>query len=355
MAYRYPQRYVSFADLAVELTADKNRALTVLKQLNQTIDWNPINRLLEQFYPIGKHEEGGKAYPPLLLFKCLLLQKWFQIPSDPDLESQINDRISFKSFLGLPMDQAAPDHSTFSRFRKRLSKKAMVQLNSALLNQFDQHGISINEGIAVDARLVQSASKPLSNDKLKELREKQNSPEGMLDKNGKPKKFSRDLESDWTVKNDVPHYGLKEHAAVDTSNGLILSTNITPASHSDSTYLPYATVYSMHTSQNIKVVYADKGYAGEPNRSFLSLNKIADGIMRKNNINAGLTETEIARNKSISKKRYIVEQYFGIATLFDDRGRARFTTIIKNSIDAMFRQFAFNLRKGACILKRLPA
>jgi IS5 family transposase len=232
MAYRNPQRYVSFADLAVEMIADKNRALAVLKQLNQTIDWNPINHLLEQFYHTGKHAEGGKAYPPLLLFKCLMLQKWFQIPSDPDLESQINDRISFKSFLGLPMDQAAPDHSTFSRFRSRLSKKTMVQLNSALLNQFDQHGISISEGIAVDARLVQSASKPLSNNKLKELREKQNGPEGKLDKNGKAKKFSRDLESDWTIKNDVPHYGLKEHAAVDVDNGLILSTNITSFMHS---------------------------------------------------------------------------------------------------------------------------
>ena len=112
--------------------------------------------------------------------------------------------------------------------------------------------------------------------------------------------------------------------------------------------------YSMHTDQQIEIVYADKGYAGAPNRNFLSLNEIADGIMRKNNINASLTETEIARNKQISKKRYIVEQYFGIATLFDDRSRARFTTIIKNSIDAMFRQFAFNLRKGANLLGRLP-
>lgn len=54
----------------------------------------------------------------------------------------------------------------------------------------------------------------------------------------------------------------------------------------------------MHTEQKIKVVYADKGYAGAPNRNFLSMNQIADGIMRKNNINATLTETEIARNKS---------------------------------------------------------
>ena len=35
--------------------------------------------------------------------------------------------------------------------------------------------------------------------------------EGKLDKNGKAKKFPRDLESDWTNKNDVPHYGLKDY------------------------------------------------------------------------------------------------------------------------------------------------
>ena len=355
MAYRKPQRYFSFADLAVEKHADKNRALALLKQLNHTIDWKPIDKLLAKFYHTGKAAEGGKAYPPLLLFKCLLLQKWFQIPSDPDLESQINDRISFKSFLGLPIDQPAPDHSTFSRFRSRLSKAAMTQINSALLNQFHSHGLSINEGVAIDARLIKSASRPISNDKIKELKDLQDSPEANLDKNGNVKKFSRDLESDWVVKNDVPHYGIKEHAAVDVENGFVLSTNITACSHHDSTYLPYAAIYSMHTDDPIETVYADKGYAGAPNRNFLAMNHIGDGIMRKNNVNASLTETEIIRNKAISKKRYIVEQYFGISSLHDDRNRARFTTIFKNSIDAMFRQFAFNLRKGAKILRFLPA
>lgn len=113
MAYRNPQHYVSFADLEVEMIADKNSTLVVLKQLNQTIDWNPINQLLEQFYHTGKHFEDCKTYPPLQLFKSLMPQIWFQIPSDQNLESQINDRISFKSFLGLPMDQTASDHSTF--------------------------------------------------------------------------------------------------------------------------------------------------------------------------------------------------------------------------------------------------
>ena len=122
--------------------------------------------------------------PPMLLFRCMLLQKWFRINSDPELENQINDRLSFKKFLGLSLSKPSPDHSTFSRFRSRLSKNAMDQINSEILRQFENKCLTINEGIAVDARLVKSASRPVSNKKLKKLKEKNNSPEGKLDKNG---------------------------------------------------------------------------------------------------------------------------------------------------------------------------
>jgi transposase, IS5 family len=163
-------------------------------------------------YIVGTSSEGADAYPPLLLFKCLILQKWFHIDSDPELESQINDRISFKKFLGLSFSDPSPDHSTFSRFRKRLSKEAMDQINSEILRQFENQGLTINEGVAIDARLVKSASRPISNKEIKKQQKKRNTPEGKLDKNGKPVKFSRDMESNWTIKNNEPHYGLKESA-----------------------------------------------------------------------------------------------------------------------------------------------
>ena len=121
-----------------------------------------------------------------------------------------------------------------------------------------------------------------------------------------------DLESDWTVKNDEPHNCLKEHASVDRKNGFELATNMTPSSIHDSKYLPYLTLASCHTKEPIKKVYADKGYFGEPNRAFLSLNKIRDGVMRKDTMTAKLTEFEIERKKQISKKRYIVDPYFGL-------------------------------------------
>jgi len=350
MAFKKIESKIGFAELAFSSSMDKNRTLKTLEQMNKVIDWYRIEKILKKYYKIGFSTEGADAYPPLMLFKCLLLQKWFRIPSDPELESQINDRISFKKFLKLPFDMPSPDHSTFSRFRKRLSKKAMIKINSEVLKQFDKEGLSINEGIAIDARLVQSASRPISNDEIKKSREKKETPEGKLDKNGKPLKFFRDLESDWTAIDDEPHYGLKEHASVDVNNGFILATTMTPASYHESPYLPYCTIYSLHTEQKLKKVYADKGYFGEPNRDFLNLNNIEDGIMRKDTTTAKLTEYEIDRNKKLSKKRYIVEQYFGLSHLHDGAKRARFTTIIKNIIDAMFRQFAFNLNRGSKLL-----
>ena len=61
---------------------------------------------------------------------------------------------------------------------------------------------------------------------------------------------------------------------------------------------------------------------------------------------------EIERKKQISKKRYIVEQYFGLSHLYDNAYRARFTTILKNLWDTMCRQMAFNIFRGS---KLVPA
>jgi IS5 family transposase len=351
MGFKKIVQNFTFADAILKDSMDKNHCLIRIMDIANSIDWNSIEAVLTGHYQVGTSKEGADAYPPLLLFKCLLLQKWFHIDSDPELESQINDRISFKKFLALSLNDPSPEHSTFSRFRKRLTKNTMDQINSVILRQFEQQGLNINEGVAIDARLVKSASRPVSNKKLEQLREKHDSPEGRLDKNGNPKKFSRDIESDWNAMKDDPLFGLKEHASVDVNNGLILATTMTPASVNDTNYLPYCTVYSRHTQQPIEKVYADKGYAGAPNRQFLAENEIADGIMRKNTTTAKLTDFEIERNKAISKVRYIVEQYFGISHLHDDAKRARFTTIAKNKMDCWCRQAAFNIMRGLKILR----
>ena len=80
------------------------------------------------------------------------------------------------------------------------------------------------------------------------------------------------------------------------------------------------------------------------------MNGIKDGIMRKDTTTAKITELEIERNKRISKKRYIVEQYFGLSHMYDGAYRARFTTMLKNIWDTMCRQMAFNISRGSKLL-----
>jgi len=80
------------------------------------------------------------------------------------------------------------------------------------------------------------------------------------------------------------------------------------------------------------------------------MNGIADGIMRKDTRSTRLTAWEKERNKAIAKLRYMVEQYFGLSHLHMDAFQARFTRIIRNSIDALFRQMAFNIFRGGKIL-----
>ena len=129
MGFKKMGRSLDFADFALSSSLEANRSVKLMEKIDAAINWSRVEAVLMQHYTVGTSQEGAKAYPPILLFKCLLLQKWFRIPSDPELENQINDRLSFKKFLGLSFSKPSPDHSTFSRFRSRLSKAAMEQIH----------------------------------------------------------------------------------------------------------------------------------------------------------------------------------------------------------------------------------
>ena len=60
------------------------------------------------------------------------------------------------------------------RFPRRLSKEAMTKPTTEVLNEFTKRGLNIIEAIAVDARLVKSASMPINNDDLRKLKEERN-------------------------------------------------------------------------------------------------------------------------------------------------------------------------------------
>jgi hypothetical protein len=86
---------MTFAEASLISSIEHNRSLKRLEKINQVIHWLQVDEILMSHYTVGTGREGADAYSPLMLLKGLLLQKWYRIDSDPELENQINDRISF--------------------------------------------------------------------------------------------------------------------------------------------------------------------------------------------------------------------------------------------------------------------
>ncbi len=135
---------------------------------------------------------GASNYPLVMMIKCIMLQKWFNL-SDPMLEEMLYDRISFRQFVGLKMEQAAPDETTFVQFRKRLN------VNGHIATLFDKtiailksRGVILEEGTCVDATIIES-------------------PLGRTDKDGISS--TKDKAASYTKKHGRIYHGYKGHIA----------------------------------------------------------------------------------------------------------------------------------------------
>jgi len=148
----------TFFSEAVKERLPKNHFLKV----NDLIDWSPIEKRLERLYDPSN---GRPGYPPLVMFKALLLQQWFNL-SDRGLAEAIADRLSFQSFLGLSIVDPVPDDTTFTRFRQKLQEKGMLEeLFSILDSEFDRLGLLVKKGSFVDATIIQAQRRPPSKEK----------------------------------------------------------------------------------------------------------------------------------------------------------------------------------------------
>jgi hypothetical protein len=80
----------------------------------------------------GGAEYGHPPFDPLLLLKMLLVAYLYNL-SERQTEQYINDSMSAKYFLGLGIDQFAPDHSTLTKFKRRMiERKRELKLESML-------------------------------------------------------------------------------------------------------------------------------------------------------------------------------------------------------------------------------
>ena len=98
-------------------------ATSVWSGSTRALDWERIAAIVADLH---SSREGRKAYPPLLMFKALLLQHLHDA-SDPKLEERLSNDLSWRRFVGLGLTDGTPDHATISRFRSLMVEKGLMR------------------------------------------------------------------------------------------------------------------------------------------------------------------------------------------------------------------------------------
>lgn len=308
----------SFSDLMINLKKGLNESLD---KVNNLVDWKPIEKILSNIYNSSR---GPKSYPPLTLFKALLVQTWYDL-SDYQLEEALDDRLSFRRFVGIGASDSVPDHSTYSVFRSQLRERHLIEeVFSEINHQLEMQGQIIRKGTIVDATLVEAA--------VKKPDQKENGDAG---------KSEVDKDAEWVCKGSKRYFGYKAHMSVDANKGFILKAKFTKAKCFE------GHVLEEMLPEKQEWVFADKAYQSKSNEQLLKNRGIKNGIMRKAALRIKLDAVQRLRNRLISKTRQKIEKTFGTLKRWYGFHKVRYRGLKRNETQMFLLCISFNLKKWA--------
>ena len=282
---------LSFADMVIKTTRKKSRITVKLDAINRIVNWNDVLSLVK-VVDLTDRKTGGAPHIDLLVkVKMLFLQYLYNL-SDPELEDQVNDRLSFQSFIGLDLSTTVPDYTTIWRFRERLiENKLNDRLFELILGYLESQNLLIKKGTIIDATIIDSANRPLSDKKREELKQKQSS--------------QIDTDADSTMKRNKYYFGYKGHIGTDMGSKLIRKREFSSAKSHDSQYKDSL------LSGDEEALFGDSAYSNIGDKRHYRKEGIYYGILDKGTRRKQLSKKQKANNKKKSKIRSAVEHPFG--------------------------------------------
>src|SRR5580692_8247662 len=277
----------------------------------------PFERLAESVADIFNDDNpkgGAPHWPVVTMLKVVFLQKCFGL-SDPTAEEMLQDRISFRKFVGLSIDDKTPDHSTISVFRKRLREKGHgATLFDQTLGILKERGLVLNTGTLIDATIMEA---PLG---------------------GKRADGSRSVDpcATKTAKGRRSYHGYRAHIATDR-RGIITDFVYDTASVSEHAHFD-------HLARNeTKAVFADSGCRSKDRVERLRKRGVIAGFCHgRVKGQKELTPQQGRLNRLIAPIRAFVEHPLGwIKNRLNNR-RVRYRGVIRNATDFALSAMACN-------------
>ena len=281
---------LSFADIELGLSRKPSRISLGLDKINTIVDWDTIYDLVKDI-DYTNPDIGGR--PPLSLLskiKMLFLQHLHNL-SDPELEDQVNDRLSFQKFAGIDYSTSVPDYTTIWRFKERLIEHKLMDKLFKLINSFiEAKGLFVKKGTLVDATIIASTNKPLSHKKREELEE---NPSSQID-----------TDAHSTAKRKKQYFGYKGHIGTDMGSDLIRKKAFTSAQPHDSKLLDKL------LSGDEMAIFGDSAYSKKEDKQKARKQGVYYGILDKGTRKPKLSPKQKKNNKKKSKIRAKAEHPF---------------------------------------------
>jgi len=335
------KRYDQLSIVDKLIAPGKSRSDQFFALVDAAVDWVPIEKELSVIHG-SRRGRPGKA--PLLMFRTLLVQRFYNL-GDPATEDALNDRKSFARFVGLPLDEAAPDYSSISRFRTELVRLGLMEkLLGQLMAQIEEKGLVLKQGTLMDATFVASAVRPPSAPRKPKAAKPEDLPAAPVqpqDPFVAGKRSRRDPDARWGKKGRQAHFGYKLHIAVDDERRIVRAHKVTAANVNDCEVGPQL----VQTDGGAH--YADKGYPSQPLREKLAEHRLGDGVMQLGTKHYPLSPASKRRNKLLAKIRSFVEGVFGETKQRMGLHRARYLGLAKVQFECDLVVFCFNLKTTA--------
>ena len=323
-----------------------------LRKLGELIEWDRFTQKLIRLYK-GAGKVGRPPFDPAMLLKVELVAYLYNL-SERQVEVYINENLPAKYFVGLAVDQTAPNHSTLTVFRNRLLKQGKQKVFEEMLAEIVQ--IAFDKGIQFGAIQIVDSVHCIAN--VNTAKDKSR---------GKKGKGPRDPDAKWGVKHKrkvkTPggkeqeqteyFYGYKAHISMNAETGLISSLEVSSGEEYDGHHFCSLVDLDLEKSLPLKTYAADRGYDDTNNHFHLTYKGLHSAIRLKNNRTkkkdknkeVWLNLIQTSEYQQGAKERYKIERKFGEAKQGHGFGRCRYIGKTRFFYQTFMTTMVLNLKR----------
>lgn len=345
-----------FGNLVYSRIIPENHFLVKLKE---EIPWNDFLPQLLPYYK-GEGDLGNRPYSPVMILKMLFLAYLYNL-SERAVEEFVNFNLPAKYFLGLGVDERAPDHASLTVFKNRLLGGAGLlpfeQIFGKVIRVALDKGIVFGQIQAIDATHV-PANVNTFKDKMRQEREDKPKRDGDARWGVKHTKKAHTPEGKTVAVKDE-FFGYKAHVSLNTQTGITTSLKVTPGNEYDGRFFTPLVRKDKRAGISPAIYTADKAYDDGDNHTFLEGRRLRDAVcLKKTRTDSKSLENNQYWQRVADKpeyrvglrERYKIERVFGNVKTRHGLSRCRYLGLKRFGIQSYLAFAAMNLKRIIKIL-----